>query len=136
MTTHCDVAIIGSGFVGSILASILAKHGRNVVLIDSAKHPRFAIGESSTPIADFLLAHLGQLHGLDPLVQLSKWGSWQRHYPQLACGKKRGFSYFDHRVGRREVRESFVGQRSLLVAASPTDPSSDTHWYRADVDEF
>ena len=136
MTMRCDVAIIGSGFVGSILASILAKHGRKVVLIDSAKHPRFAIGESSTPIADSLLAHLGQLHGLDPLVQLSQWGSWQNRFPQLACGRKRGFSYFDHRVRTGEVVESAIGRRSLLVAASPTDNSSDTQWYRADVDEF
>ena len=53
-----DVAIIGSGFSGSLLAWVLASQGRRVIVIDAAKHPRFAIGESSTPIADLLLRAL------------------------------------------------------------------------------
>ncbi len=50
-------------------------------------------------------------------------GSWQRAYPQIACGLKRGFSFF------HETDE-------LLVAASPHDDIADTHWYRAEVDQF
>ena len=73
-----DVAIIGSGFAGSILAWILASRGRKVALIDAAIHPRFAIGESSTPIADKLLMRLGQHYDLPELVQLSTYGGWQQ----------------------------------------------------------
>ncbi len=62
MKKHADVAIIGSGFSGSILAWILAKQGMRVALIDAATHPRFAIGESSTPIADMLLRRLGHTY--------------------------------------------------------------------------
>jgi len=130
-----DVTIIGSGFSGSLLAWILAKHGRSVLLVDRCKHPRFAIGESSTPIADRLLERLAERHGLKPLAPLARYGSWMEHYPHLMRGKKRGFSYFHHRKGQPFV-ERTKGGASLLVAASPTDASSDTHWLRADVDQF
>lgn len=136
MKKSYDVAIIGSGFSGSILARILATRGRSVVLFDSAKHPRFAIGESSTPIADMLLQRLGEQYDLPDLVNLSSYGRWQATLPDLACGLKRGFSYFDHRKSGGLEPESFLGQRSLIVAASPSDEASDTHWYRSDVDAF
>ena len=128
-----DVAIIGSGFSGSILAWILAKNGRRVALIDAAQHPRFAIGESSTPLADRFLSYLGEEYGIAELTALASYGTWQRAFPDLVCGKKRGFSYFDH---RSHSDESYPGEQSLLVAASPTDERSDTHWLRSDVDAF
>ena len=56
MTRRYDIIVVGSGFSGSLLAWILASQGRSVLLIDRSKHPRFAVGESSTPTADFLLA--------------------------------------------------------------------------------
>ncbi|MEL6109537.1 MAG: FAD-dependent oxidoreductase [Planctomycetota bacterium] len=52
MSDRYDVAIVGSGFSGSILAWILAKHGRRVALIDSSQHPRSAIGVDDSPIAN------------------------------------------------------------------------------------
>jgi tetracycline 7-halogenase / FADH2 O2-dependent halogenase len=132
---HCDVAIIGSGFSGSILGQVLVSRGLKVIMIDPASHPRFAIGESSTPIADSMLRSIGETYGLAHLVDLSAWGSWQRKYPQLRMGKKRGFSYFYHESDG-EFRESSRGEKSLLIAASADDESSDTHWYRADVDHW
>ena len=44
-----DVAVIGSGFGGSLTALALRARGQRVVLIERGRHPRFAIGESSTP---------------------------------------------------------------------------------------
>jgi len=130
-----DVTVIGSGFAGSILAWILAASGRSVILLDRSKHPRFAIGESSTPIADTILKRLGQKYGLKPLEDLSCWGTWQQTNPELPCGRKRGFSYLAHRTGER-FQETELGERSLLVAASPTDFRSDTHWHRSTLDQF
>ena len=52
------ILIIGSGFSGSLLATILAKSGVKVILIDRQSHPRFAIGESSTPTATLILKSL------------------------------------------------------------------------------
>ncbi len=128
-----DVTIIGSGFAGSILARVLAVRGVNVVLIDPARHPRFAIGESSTPIADSMLRRIGTKYELPDLVSMSTWGSWQREHSNLNAGKKRGFSYFQHQH-HQPFAETRRGEKSLLVAASPNDDVSDTHWYRPDVD--
>ncbi len=135
MRTSYDIGIIGSGFSGSLLAWILSKHGFSVVLIDRAQHPRFAIGESSTPLADFLLEHIADRFGLPQVKSLSRWGSWQRELPQLGAGKKRGFSYYGH-VRGEPFWESPVHESSLLVAASGNDELSDTHWMRSDVDQW
>jgi tetracycline 7-halogenase / FADH2 O2-dependent halogenase len=135
MNQQVDVTIIGSGFSGSILAWVLAKQGLQVALIDSAKHPRFAVGESSTPIADMLLRRLGETYQLQELVSLSTYGGWQRDHPELTCGRKRGFSYFLHQPGQA-FSEQRLGENSLLVAASASDDVADTHWYRAEVDQF
>jgi len=46
-----DIAIVGSGFAGSLLAMIARRLERSVILLERFKHPRFAIGESSiTPL--------------------------------------------------------------------------------------
>lgn len=130
-----DIVILGSGFSGSLLGWILAARGMRVAVIDARRHPRFAIGESSTPAADLLLARIAGRHGLAGLAPLARWGSWQATYPDLGCGKKRGFSYFLHREGE-PFHDTPGHARSLLVAASATDEGSDTHWLRADVDAF
>ncbi|MEY2725063.1 MAG: hypothetical protein RLZZ458_930, partial [Planctomycetota bacterium] len=130
-----DVLIIGSGFSGSLLGWILASRGRRVLLVDAARHPRFAIGESSTPTADFLLAHLADRWQLPALAPLACWGTWKRSYPQLPCGKKRGFSYYRHHPGQPYTDDP-QHSNSQLVAASMSDEWSDTHWLRSSVDEF
>ena len=98
--------------------------GLSVVLLEQGRHPRMTIGESTTPLSNLLLERLSATYDLPRLAPLAKWGSWQRAYPQIGCGLKRGFSFFHDSGGQ------------LLVAASPHDEIADTHWYRADVDHF
>lgn len=131
----CDAIVLGSSFSGSLLGWILAARGMRVLILDRGRHPRFAIGESSTPAADLILADLARRYGLAALAPLARWGSWQATYPNLGCGKKRGFSYFHHRPGA-PFGDTPDHAASLLVAASATDAGSDTHWLRADVDQF
>jgi FADH2 O2-dependent halogenase len=135
VTTDCDLAIIGSGFGGSILAMIARRLGLRVTLVERGSHPRFAIGESASPLAGVLVEQLADRYGLPRLKPLSAYGPWQRAYPDLPCGLKRGFSFFKHEEGRRYAA---CPDRSnqLLVAASPSDELSDTHWFRAEVDHF
>lgn len=128
-----DVAIIGSGFAGSITALALASRGRRVVLVERGRHPRFAIGESSTPLTNLLLEELSDRYGLEMLRPLSKWGTWQRERPDIAVGLKRGFAFYFHDLDR-PFRDDPEHERQMLVAASPRDAISDTHWYRADFD--
>jgi len=131
----CFAMIVGSGFSGSLLAWILQKHGLDCMLVDQAKHPRFAIGESSTPTADFLVRHLADRWGLQELKPLANYGTWQQHYPSLVCGKKRGFAYYHHVQGQK-FGDDDRHSNSLLVAASSDDFKSDTHWLRSDVDQW
>ncbi|MFM1769507.1 MAG: hypothetical protein RJA22_2036 [Verrucomicrobiota bacterium] len=131
----CDLAIIGSGFGGSLLAQIARRLGLSVVLLESGRHPRFAMGESSTPLANLLLEELAARYDLPRVAPLSKWGAWQRTHPGLACGLKRGFTFYHHRAG--EPWRAAPGRpNELLVAASPHDGIADTHWFRADFDQF
>src|SRR6266487_2928535 len=135
MNGSFDVAVIGSGFAGSLLAIICRRLGRSVVLIERGRHPRFAIGESSSPLANLLLEELCDRYGLDRLRPLTAWGSWQRTYPEMGCGLKRGFTFYGHRPGSAFGNDP-ARRDQLLVAASPHDEVADTHWYRADFDHF
>ena len=134
-TFHVDVAVLGSGFAGSVAALGCQQLGLDTVLLDRARHPRFAIGESSTPVANRVLRDLANRYALPRLLPLAKFGSWQRAYPHLGCGLKRGFSYFDQPRGQAFVPAG-DHRNELLVAASADDETSDTQWLRADVDAF
>jgi FADH2 O2-dependent halogenase len=129
-----DVAVIGSGFSGSLTALALLRRGRRVALIERGRHPRFAIGESSTPLASLLLEELAERYDLPRIRPFCKWGSWQRTRPDVACGLKRGFTFFFHQPGDR-LGEDANHERQLLVAASPHDEIADTHWYRPQFDQ-
>jgi FADH2 O2-dependent halogenase len=132
---EADVAIVGSGFSGTLTAMALRRLGRSVVLLERGRHPRFAIGESSTPLANLLLEQLCDEYGLQAVRPLSKMGTWRQAYPQVACGLKRGFSFFHHTPGE-PFADDERRRRQLLVAASPHDEVSDTHWYRPELDAF
>ncbi len=133
MSERFDIAVVGAGFAGSLLAMIAQRLGLRVVLLERGRHPRMVIGESSTPLSNLLLEELAERYGFANLRPLSKWGSWREKHPELACGLKRGFSFFHHAPGREGAIER---DHQLLVAASPHDRISDTHWYRADFDAY
>ncbi|MCC6161912.1 MAG: tryptophan 7-halogenase [Acidobacteria bacterium] len=130
-----DVAIVGAGFAGAILAQVLRQRGLRVALLERGRHPRFVIGESSTPLAGLLIEELADRYDLPRLRPLASWGTWKREYPDLPCGLKRGFSFFRHDPGQA-FRDDATHVRQLLVAASPHDEVADTHWYRPAVDAW
>lgn len=130
-----DVAVLGAGFGGSLTALLLERIGLKPALIERGVHPRFALGESSTPLADFVLTQLAERYDLPRIKPLANYGSWQASYPELPCGLKRGFSYFQHVAGRPFLPRA-DRQNELLVEASYTSDDADTHWLRADFDHF
>lgn len=132
---NCDVAILGAGFGGSLMSLVLQRIGLSTVLIDRGQHPRFAIGESSTPIANMVLADLARRYDLPRILPLARYGTATDAYPDVMLGLKRGFSYFGHLPDRPFVPRADHANE-LLVAASIDDYYSDTQWLRADVDQF
>ena len=113
-----DLAIVGSGFGGSMLAMIARRLGLRVMLIERGRHPRFAIGESASPLAGILIEQLSDRYDLPRVRPLSAFGTWQRTYPHVVCGLKRGFTYFKHEAGVATERPT-IAANQLLVAASP-----------------
>lgn len=135
MASDYDIAIVGSGFAGSLMAMVARRLGHSVVLIDKGKHPRVVIGESSTPLTNLLFEELTLRYDLPALQPLAKWGTWQHTYPEIACGLKRGFTFYHHDL-TLPVTSTPDRSRQLLVAASPNNRLADTHWYRAEFDHF
>ena len=117
------------------MAMIARRLGHSVILLEKGAHPRVAIGESSTPLSNLLLEELAIRYDLPALKPLAKWGSWQRRYPEVACGLKRGFTFHHHVLDSPSLVDPNRGDQ-LLVAASPRNEIADTHWYRADFDQL
>ncbi len=135
MTVNADVAILGSGFGGTITALVLDRLGLTSVLLDRAEHPRFAVGESSSPTGNIILRALAERYDRPRLHPLSAHGPWRETYPHVTGGRKRGFSYFRH--GRGEPFSPAPNHANELLVAASSDPyHSDTQWLRADVDAF
>ncbi len=129
------IVIVGSGFAGTILARALHATGKPVLLVERGMHPRFALGESSTPLASISLERLAATYGLPDLLALSAYGRWNRALPEVRHGLKRGFTFYGHRRDRPFVNGEHNEAR-LVVAASPDDEIADSHWMRADVDHY
>lgn len=125
-----DVAILGSGIGGTILACILAKHGLRVLVIEETTHPRFAIGESLIPETGVRLRILAEKHGVPEIGWL---GSFHllRDKVSAACGVKRNFSFMYHREGERHRPEE---TNQLPTLTPPFGP--DSHLFRQDTDAF
>lgn len=137
MSIHeeADVLILGGGFAGALMVLVAQRIGLRPVLVEKGRHPRFAIGESSTPLANLLLEELARRYDLPRLLPLTKYGPWKQTYPNLACGLKRGFTFMQHKPGE-PFRPCPDHANELLVAASPNDAIGDTHWLREHFDAF
>ena len=129
--THTEVLVLGSGIGGSTVAAILARHGVSVTLVDSARHPRFALGESTIGETSFLLRQLSARYDVPELAQVSTSIGLREHVSRR-CGIKTNFGFVYHRAGVVEHDPFEVTQCS--VSEGPFGPES--HLMRADVDEY
>lgn len=130
VNNNYDVAILGSGIGGSMLGSILAKNGLSVLLIDSGSHPRFAIGEATTPDTSFRLKLLAAKYNLPEIDYLSTFYKL-RDNVSPACGIKRAFSFVYQRDG---VDQNPKESHQYPTLAPPMGP--DCHFFRQDTDAY
>jgi len=132
-TTHgtsYDVAILGSGIGGSMLACILAKHGLSTLLIEELSHPRFAIGESLIPETGVRLRILAEKHGVPEIGWVGSFHAL-RDNVSSNCGVKRSFAFMYHRAGEKHRAQE---TNQLPTLTPPFGP--DSHLYRQDVDGY
>jgi len=130
-----DLAIVGSGFGGSLTALVARNLGLRPLLLERDAHPRFAIGESSTPMSNILLESIARDFDLPRIRPFSRYGTWKKTYPNVGVGPKRGFSFYGHEPFRRFTADPGRSDQ-LLAEASPHHDVADTHWYRPDFDQF
>ncbi|OBG83428.1 halogenase [Mycobacterium sp. E802] len=125
-----DVVIVGGGIGGSTLATILARHGVRVAIIEAGGHPRFAIGESTVPETIVGLRVLARRYDVPELGFLAGHHTLRRKV-SASSGVKRNFGFAYHREGE-PFRPEECNQHPTW--APPIGP--DSHFFRQDVDAY
>ncbi|HEX5960032.1 MAG TPA: NAD(P)/FAD-dependent oxidoreductase [Rhodanobacteraceae bacterium] len=74
----CDVLVVGGGPGGSTIATLLARRGWRVILLERDSHPRFHIGESLLPANMPIFEELGALEKLRALGRVKLGADFPR----------------------------------------------------------
>jgi flavin-dependent dehydrogenase len=102
-----DVAIIGGGPAGSTAATLLAQAGRQVIVFEREKFPRFHIGESLLPFSIQTFDRLGVREKLDRTF-LPKFGG-----EIMAASGTRGIKFY--------FKDGFRSQRDQAYQVTRSD---------------
>ena len=88
-----EVLVIGGGPAGTTAATMLARAGRKVVLIDKVRHPRYHIGESLIPFCWYTLDRLGLARRLERSRCVKKFSV---QFLGTSGADTRPFYFFEH----------------------------------------
>ena len=92
-TKTYDAIVIGGGPAGSTVAALLAEKGREVVVLEKSKFPRYHVGESLMPYCYFTFERLGIVD------QLNERAYTQKHSVQFVTSDGKisaPFYFFQH----------------------------------------
>jgi len=139
-TQGCEVFVIGGGPAGSTIAALLAQRGRDVVLCDKDRHPRFHIGESLLPQNMELFERLGVSEEVERIGLVKRGAEFispeheeRRTYDfREAFDKRWPYSYqvrrsqFDHVLLENAQRKGAKVHQGARVRAAEFSPSGPT----------
>jgi len=125
-----DVLILGAGFAGTVLATILGRQGLKVLVLEEGEHPKFAIGESTTPEFTLRMRLAAYRFDVPELAHLTNFYDI-RDKLGSSHGVKRSFSFLYHREGREQVPRESMQVPTLHPPIGP-----DAHLFRQDVDAY
>jgi tetracycline 7-halogenase / FADH2 O2-dependent halogenase len=127
---HFDTIILGSGLAGSTLASILAKNGFSVLLLEKGSHPRFTIGEAMLPESAMWMWIVAERYDLPELKNLTDVKAMREHVSS-GCGIKRLLGFVYHNEGEKQNPD----QTHQLISPE-FSLTSESHLFRPDVDHY
>jgi tetracycline 7-halogenase / FADH2 O2-dependent halogenase len=128
--TLYDTIILGSGIGGAALASILARHGHKVLMLEKGRHPRFAIGEAAFFRTCVWIWLTGQRYDVPELLHIVSPEAIAEHISP-SSGVKQTFGQAYHRAGepyRIEETHNIVTPLAFFFR--------DTHFFRQDIDHY
>lgn len=126
-----DVAILGAGIEGALLATLLAYKGAKVLIIDATGHPRYALGESTVRHTFRMLKIIGERWGVPELKEKFSSGDAVHKYVSHNCGEKRNFGFIYHRDHQHQI----PSEANQLVIP-PFREGYEAHLFRQDIDMF
>jgi flavin-dependent dehydrogenase len=129
----CDVLVVGGGPAGSTLSALLAQRGRDVVMLEKSRHPRFHIGESLLPLNMPLFERLGVAREIEKIGMykygaefVSPWGdqsthvdfanAWDPSFPYTYQVRRSEFDEILFRNAARQGARTMEGCRVTDVA--------------------
>jgi FADH2 O2-dependent halogenase len=125
-----DVAILGSGMAGSMLATVIARNGVKVLLVDAGTHPRFAVGESTIPYTSAFVKIIAERYRVPELHSLENFKAIIENVSSM-CGKKRNFGFVYHVEGKphdpAQINE---------IVLPEVEQRMESHLFRQDVDAY
>ncbi|MGF1545617.1 MAG: NAD(P)/FAD-dependent oxidoreductase [Parvularculaceae bacterium] len=124
-----ELAIVGGGIAGNMLAAAMARHGVKTLVLEAGSHPKFAIGESMILETSEIMRSLARVFDVPELEYFSA----EHFLPAIggSHGVKRHFSYLPHREGEPARGEDAI---QAVIPAQPY--GHELHIYRQDSDYF
>ena len=117
-----DVAILGAGIGGTMLAAILARQGKRVLVLEKGSHPRFAVGEALLPQSTLWMWIMAQRFDVPEIQHLTRTDSIHKHVGPT-CGIKRALGFLYHEEGTAAGPEEIQPAHRAEHAAHQREPS-------------
>ena len=131
MDQQFDVAILGAGFEGGMLGTILAYSGAKVVIIDAGTHPRFALGESTVRHTFRMIKIMAERFGVPEFKTEFNSGELLHKHVSAGFGVKKNFGFMLHREGQHQKPEE-----ATQLVIPPYREGYEAHLFRQDTDAY